>query len=81
MLRALALGARAVSIVRPLFWGLAVDGEAGVRPGHGVLGVTKVADISRGLVALPREAARSASRSQLNSGSKRREQRGLLPGS
>lgn len=31
VLKALALGARAVLIGRPLFWGLAVDGEAGVR--------------------------------------------------
>jgi isopentenyl diphosphate isomerase/L-lactate dehydrogenase-like FMN-dependent dehydrogenase len=30
VLKALALGARAVLIGRPLFWGLAVDGEAGV---------------------------------------------------
>ncbi len=29
--KALALGARAVLIGRPLFWGLAVNGEAGVR--------------------------------------------------
>ena len=29
--KALALGARAVLIGRPLFWGLAVDGEAGLR--------------------------------------------------
>ena len=29
--KALALGARAVLIGRPLFWGLAVDGEAGVK--------------------------------------------------
>ena len=29
--KALALGARAVLVGRPLFWGLAVDGEAGVR--------------------------------------------------
>jgi len=28
--KALALGARSVLIGRPLFWGLAVDGEAGV---------------------------------------------------
>jgi 4-hydroxymandelate oxidase len=28
--KALALGARAVLIGRPLFWGLAVDGKAGV---------------------------------------------------
>jgi isopentenyl diphosphate isomerase/L-lactate dehydrogenase-like FMN-dependent dehydrogenase len=31
VLKALALGARAVLIGRPLFWGLAVDGEAGVK--------------------------------------------------
>lgn len=31
VLKALALGARAVLIGRPLFWGLVVDGEAGVR--------------------------------------------------
>lgn len=31
VLKAIALGARAVLIGRPLFWGLAVNGEAGVR--------------------------------------------------
>lgn len=31
VLKALALGARAVLLGRPIFWGLAVDGEAGVR--------------------------------------------------
>jgi 4-hydroxymandelate oxidase len=31
VLKALALGARAVLIGRPLFWGLAVDGESGLR--------------------------------------------------
>ncbi len=31
ILKALALGARAVLIGRPVFWGLATDGEAGVR--------------------------------------------------
>ena len=31
VIKALALGARAVLIGRPLFWGLAVNGEAGVR--------------------------------------------------
>jgi len=31
VLKALALGARAVGVGRPLFWGLAIDGEAGVR--------------------------------------------------
>jgi 4-hydroxymandelate oxidase len=30
VVKALALGARAVFIGRPLFWGLAVDGEQGV---------------------------------------------------
>ena len=34
VLKALALGARAVAIGRPLYWGLAVDGANGV---HGVL--------------------------------------------
>jgi 4-hydroxymandelate oxidase len=31
VLKALALGARAVLVGRPLLWGLAVDGSAGVR--------------------------------------------------
>jgi 4-hydroxymandelate oxidase len=31
VLKALALGARAVQVGRPILWGLAVDGEAGVR--------------------------------------------------
>jgi isopentenyl diphosphate isomerase/L-lactate dehydrogenase-like FMN-dependent dehydrogenase len=31
VLKALALGARAVLVGRPYLWGLAVDGEAGVR--------------------------------------------------
>ena len=31
VLKALALGARAVLVGRPIIWGLAVDGEAGVR--------------------------------------------------
>ena len=30
MLKALALGARAVLVGRPIYWGLAVDGENGV---------------------------------------------------
>ena len=34
VIKALALGAKAVAIGRPLFWGLAVDGADGV---HGVL--------------------------------------------
>ena len=67
VLRALALGARAVFIGRPIFWGLAVDGEAGVRKvleilryeldrAMGYCGVTDVKSISRSLVALPGEA-------------------------
>jgi len=31
VIKALALGARAVLVGRPVLWGLAVDGEAGVR--------------------------------------------------
>ena len=37
VLKALALGARAVLMGRPLFWGLAVDGETGVRTVMGFL--------------------------------------------
>ena len=33
VIRALALGARAVLIGRPFLWGLAIDGQAGQRPG------------------------------------------------
>ena len=64
VLKALALGARAVAIGRPLFWGLAVDGADGV---HGVLeilrveldralaycGLTSVQDLQPGLVSIP----------------------------
>ena len=38
MLKALALGARAVLIGRPIFWGLVVGGEAGVRAVLDILG-------------------------------------------
>jgi (S)-2-hydroxy-acid oxidase len=31
VLKAIALGARAVQVGRPVLWGLAVEGEAGVR--------------------------------------------------
>jgi isopentenyl diphosphate isomerase/L-lactate dehydrogenase-like FMN-dependent dehydrogenase len=66
VLRALALGARAVLIGRPLFWGLAVDGEAGVGKvlqllrqeldrAMGYCGVTSVGGITRSLVSLPGE--------------------------
>ena len=64
VLRALALAARAVMIGRPVFWGLAVDGEAGVRRVLELLriefdralaycGLTNVADIHRGVVSVP----------------------------
>lgn len=67
VLRALALGARAVLIGRPLFWGLAVDGESGVRKVLELLqqefdrsmaycGVTAVDGINRGHVSIPDEA-------------------------
>ena len=66
VLKAIALGARAVLMGRPLFWGLAVNGEAGVRMALDILrvefdramaycGRTCVADIDRGLVTLPGE--------------------------
>ena len=65
VLKALALGARAVLIGRPVFWGLAVDGEEGVRRVLEILrteldlamaycGRTRVADLRRDLVTLPR---------------------------
>ena len=64
VLKALALGARAVLIGRPLFWGLAVDGEAGVRTVLEILrtefdramaycGHTSVSELDRSLVNLP----------------------------
>ena len=64
VLKALALGARAVMVGRPVFWGLAIDGEAGVRTMFQILlsefdtamamcGCTSVADIDERLVVLP----------------------------
>ena len=64
VIKALALGARAVGIGRPLYWGLAVDGAEGV---HGVLellreeidrcmaycGQTNVQELEPGLVNIP----------------------------
>ena len=64
VLKALALGARAVAIGRPLYWGLAVDGAEGV---HAVLeilrveldralaycGLTSVRDLKPGLLSIP----------------------------
>ena len=67
VLRALALGATAVLIGRPVFWGLSVDGEAGVRMAlellrqevdraMGYCGATDIESINRSMVALPSEA-------------------------
>ncbi len=64
VLKAIALGARAVLMGRPLFWGLAVDGRRGVRTALEILrtefdramaycGRTRVGDIDRSLVSLP----------------------------
>ena len=64
VLKALALGARAVFIGRPLFWGLAVGGEAGVAQtleilraefdrAMGYCGVTRIEEIGPNLVSLP----------------------------
>jgi L-lactate dehydrogenase (cytochrome)/(S)-mandelate dehydrogenase len=61
ILKALALGATAVLIGRPQLWGLAVDGEAGVRHvietyrreldrAMGLCGVSRVADIGKSLI-------------------------------
>ena len=62
IVKALALGARAVLIGRPLFWGLAVDGEKGVRAvlemlrdeldaTMGMCGRPTVADLDRAVIA------------------------------
>ena len=45
VIKALALGAKAVAIGRPLFWGLAVDGADGV---HGILELLRE-ELSRAL--------------------------------
>ncbi len=61
VLKALALGAKAVFIGRPIFWGLSVNGEAGVvdvldilrdelSVAMGLCGVTSVRQVDRGLV-------------------------------
>jgi isopentenyl diphosphate isomerase/L-lactate dehydrogenase-like FMN-dependent dehydrogenase len=63
VVKALALGARAVFIGRPIFWGLAIDGEVGVRHvleifrdeldiAMGLCGVASAADVDRD-VAVP----------------------------
>lgn len=64
VLKALALGARAVSIGRPLFWGLAVNGSEGVQgvleilrqeldQAMGYCGITSISDIDSSVVTLP----------------------------
>ncbi len=64
VLKALALGARAGGVGRPLFWGLAIDGEAGVLAMFDLLkaefsramdicGCLSVGDIDESLVVLP----------------------------
>jgi isopentenyl diphosphate isomerase/L-lactate dehydrogenase-like FMN-dependent dehydrogenase len=64
VVKALALGARAVGIGRPLFWGLAVEGETGVRAILEILrdelvfalshcGQTSVQDIEPGILHVP----------------------------
>lgn len=64
VLKALALGARAVLVGRPLFWGLACGGQSGVETALDILrvefdramaycGRTSVADIDRNAVNLP----------------------------
>jgi 4-hydroxymandelate oxidase len=69
VLKALALGARAVLVGRPFLWGLAVDGEAGVRKvmelfrddlAHtmALCGCPSTADIDRSLVAAAAGAGR-----------------------
>jgi 4-hydroxymandelate oxidase len=62
ILKALALGARAVMVGRPVLWGLAVDGEAGARRvlelliaeldlAMALAGAPRIADITRDLIA------------------------------
>jgi 4-hydroxymandelate oxidase len=63
VVKALALGARAVLVGRPVLWGLAVDGEAGVRAilellrqeldlAMGLSGTRDVSEITRDLVVV-----------------------------
>jgi len=69
VLKALALGAKAVFIGRAIFWGLSVDGEAGVSRvleilrdeldvAMGLAGVTDVRNVDRSLVVEPEGARR-----------------------
>jgi isopentenyl diphosphate isomerase/L-lactate dehydrogenase-like FMN-dependent dehydrogenase len=69
VLKALALGAKAVFIGRPIFWGLSVGGEAGVchvldilrdelNVAMGLCGVTGVRNVPRSLVQGPNGGGR-----------------------
>lgn len=71
VLKALALGAKAVLIGRAVFWGLAVSGEEGVQKvlqilrdelfvAMGLCGVANIRDIDRSLVVTPGESHRFA---------------------
>ena len=55
VVKALALGARAVLIGRPVLWGLAVDGEAGV--GHALAMLRRELDLAMALCGCPDVAA------------------------
>lgn len=55
VLKALALGARAVMVGRPIIWGLAVDGEVGVRTVLDLL--REEFDIALALAGVPRASA------------------------
>jgi 4-hydroxymandelate oxidase len=55
VVKALALGARAVMVGRPVIWGLAVDGETGVRTVLDVL--LAEFDIALALAGVPRASA------------------------
>ena len=69
VLKALALGARAVLVGRPVMWGLAVDGDRGIRTMFEILrgeletamnfvGVSSIGDIERDMVTLGWRSAR-----------------------
>ena len=59
VLKALALGARAVMIGRPVHWGLAVGGEAGVRHVLDLLATELARDLLLCGLSGPAEADRS----------------------
>ncbi len=76
VLKALAIGAKAVFVGRAMFWGLAIDGEAGVRRAleilrheldvaMGLCGVTDVKSVPRNLVAMPNDSNGSGVVSEL----------------